>query len=108
MFISAAQQKKHMPACFKRFKNLRVIIDAAEFRIEMPSDFQQQGNTVMADRGFNVKSEFAEIGVDLIKRADFNKGKQFMNPRDEVLTEDTATARIYVEHAIKSIKDWRI
>ncbi|KAK3928360.1 putative nudix hydrolase C6G9.05 [Frankliniella fusca] len=161
MFIGADEQKKNMPRQFRQFKNLRVIIDAAEFHIERPSDFQQQGNTfsaykhyntekymigiscygaiifcsdgfkgsksdkeilkesgimnylqkgdsVMADRGFNVKSELAEIGVHLIKPPDFNKGRQFLDPRQEMLTRETATARIYVEHAIKSIKDWRI
>lgn len=161
MFISAEAQKKHMPAPLRRFPNLRVIIDGAEFHIERPSDFQQQGNTfssykhyntekylvgissngavifcsggfegsisdkellkasgmmeylqrgdtVMADRGFNVKSELAEIGVNLVKPANFSKKKQCLDPQEEVMTRDTASARIYVEHAIKSIKDWRL
>ncbi|KAK3913087.1 Putative transposase for insertion sequence element IS112 [Frankliniella fusca] len=161
MFITAEQQKKNMPAPFRAFKNLRVIIDCAEFHIQKPSDFQQQGNTfsnykhyntqkyligiscygsiifcsggfegnksdkeilnesgmmkylqkgdsVMADRGFNVRSELADIGVNLIKPSNFKKSKQFLKPSEEVLTKDTASARIFVEHAIKSIKDWRL
>ncbi|KAE8741801.1 hypothetical protein FOCC_FOCC012662 [Frankliniella occidentalis] len=71
-------------------------------------NYLEKGDSVMADRGFNVKTELAEIGVNLIKPPDFKKKRQCLNPQEEILTKDTATARIYVEHVMKSIKDWRI
>ncbi|KAE8746717.1 hypothetical protein FOCC_FOCC006580 [Frankliniella occidentalis] len=62
----------------------------------------------MADRGFNVRVELAEIGVNLIKPSNFKKSQQFLKPSEEFFSRDTASARIFVEHAIKSIKEWRI
>ncbi|XP_052129820.1 uncharacterized protein LOC127751004 [Frankliniella occidentalis] len=161
MFVSAEKQKKGMTAPFRPFKNLRVIIDAAEFKIERPSDFQQQGNTyseykhyntekyligtstkgsiifcsdgfeghisdnelvkksgfldyltegdaVMVDRGFHLAAEFAEKGVRLIRPPDFKKKRKCFTAGEEIFTRQTASARIYVGHAIKNIKDWRL
>lgn len=44
MFATRDITKENMPRCFKRFKNLRLIIDATEFVVQSPTNFQQQGN----------------------------------------------------------------
>lgn len=34
----------HMSACFRRYKNIRTIIDSSEFRVQIATNFEQQGN----------------------------------------------------------------
>jgi hypothetical protein len=46
MFVTKEQIKSQkLPYCFKFFKNIRVVLDCTEFKIEHPSNFGQQGNT---------------------------------------------------------------
>ncbi|KAK3926073.1 CCA-adding enzyme [Frankliniella fusca] len=45
MFVSRENQDRRRPKCFKDFKNLRVIIDATEFRIQKPTNQQQSSNS---------------------------------------------------------------
>lgn len=44
MFPPLRKIKKHMPKSFKRFKNVRVILDATEFFTQAPRNYEQQGN----------------------------------------------------------------
>ncbi|KAF6209625.1 hypothetical protein GE061_015373 [Apolygus lucorum] len=44
MFVPRHIINAHLPARFKKFKNIRVIIDCAEIRCEKSSSFEQQGN----------------------------------------------------------------
>ncbi|KAK3931267.1 Replication termination factor 1 [Frankliniella fusca] len=37
MFLTAKDQKKRVPKVFKPFKNLKIIVDGAEFRLQVPS-----------------------------------------------------------------------
>lgn len=53
MFPSAQDQEKYMRRLFKLFKNLRMILDGAEFFIQRPSNFQQQGNTYSSYKSHN-------------------------------------------------------
>ncbi|KAE8743715.1 hypothetical protein FOCC_FOCC009666 [Frankliniella occidentalis] len=43
--VSAKNQNRRKPPCYKPYKNLRMIVDCAEFVIERSSNMQQQGNT---------------------------------------------------------------
>lgn len=46
MFTTRHDQPTHKrPGAFKRFKNFRAVLDTTEIRIEVPSNFLQQGNT---------------------------------------------------------------
>ncbi|XP_034231500.1 uncharacterized protein LOC117639733 [Thrips palmi] len=44
MCLSAADQTENKPKCFKPFPNLKMIIDSTEFKVETPSNFEQQAN----------------------------------------------------------------
>jgi AraC-like DNA-binding protein len=53
MFTSAAEQKKNKPKLMRPFPNLRIILDGAAFYIQMPSNFEQQGNTYSSYKSHN-------------------------------------------------------
>ncbi|KAK3920439.1 Ubiquitin carboxyl-terminal hydrolase 36 [Frankliniella fusca] len=160
MLLTVEQQKKKMPKVFKPFKNLRVIIDGAEFKLQVPSNFQQQGNTysdykacntahfiiginlhggisfvskayegaisdkqatldsslldmlqpgdaLMVDRGFELKAECMMKKITLLRPPSLGQRDKF-TPKEVLLTKAIAKARIYVEHAIGKIKDFRL
>ena len=44
MFPTREVMKADLPKCFKKYKNLRVIIDATEFFVQSPTHFEEQGN----------------------------------------------------------------
>ena len=44
MFPTRDVMKAELPKCFKKYKNLRVIIDATEFFVQSPTHFEEQGN----------------------------------------------------------------
>ena len=44
IFVLKEQVAKYLPAIFKSFKNLRVILDCTEFFCEAPANFEHQGN----------------------------------------------------------------
>ena len=45
MFPTRDQMQGSLPKVFKTMKNIRCIVDCTEFRVEMPRDYAQQGNT---------------------------------------------------------------
>ena len=44
MFPSRKKLHKTLPKSFRRFKNVRVILDCTEFFTQAPRNYQQQGN----------------------------------------------------------------
>ena len=44
MFPSRKKIQKHLPKSFRKFKNVRVILDATEFFTHAPRNYEQQGN----------------------------------------------------------------
>lgn len=55
MFASRhVQKRKHRPLPFKPFENFRVCLDTTEVRIEMPTNYEMQGNTYSDYKGGNV------------------------------------------------------
>lgn len=52
-FPSAKDISKNLPQAFKKFKNVRVIIDCFEWNMEKPKNFGQQGNTYSSYKSHN-------------------------------------------------------
>ena len=44
MFTSRTLLKRNLPKYFKRFKNIRIIIDCTEISVQQGGDFGRQGN----------------------------------------------------------------
>lgn len=70
-------------------------------------DLLEAGDDVMCDRGFNVVGELLQIGVKTIKPPDYIEGKP-LTAAAELYNSAISRARIYVEHAIGKIKDFRL
>lgn len=160
MFSLPEEQQKNRPEAFKPFPLVKVIIDGAEFKIQAPSNYQQQGNTwsrykhsntakyligisvfgavtfvsegyegsksddeilkacgimnylkrgdaVMCDRGFNIAGELLEIGVKTLKPPSYGNRK-CLTPTEQLYNSAITQSRIYVEHAIGKIKEFRL
>ncbi len=71
-------------------------------------DLLQEGDKLMADKGFDIQDILAERGVVLFvppKR----KPRQVQLSKEEVFeTQMIARVRIHVERAIKCVKGWHI
>ncbi|KAL3873450.1 hypothetical protein ACJMK2_036566 [Sinanodonta woodiana] len=48
MFASRHLVRKHLPKIFKKYENIRCIIDCTEVRVQQPRNFQSQGNVYSA------------------------------------------------------------
>ena len=160
MFADRNRIREKMPPTFKKYKNIRCIIDCTEFFCQRPSNFARQGNlyssykshctykvlvaaapngaimftsdvfegsisdrdiviksgfldflspgdTVMADRGFNIRDLLNERKVDLIIPP-FLGGRKCLTPQEEAQTKDIAKHRIHVERSIERIKKFRL
>lgn len=51
MFAKRSMIKKHLPKCFKKYKNIRCIIDCTEVHVQQPSNFAAQGNAYSSYKG---------------------------------------------------------
>ena len=51
MFTSRTQVKRNLPKCFKKFKNIRTIIDCTEIFVQQAGDFGRQGNLYSSYKG---------------------------------------------------------
>ncbi|KAK3916482.1 Putative transposase for insertion sequence element IS112 [Frankliniella fusca] len=71
-------------------------------------DQLEKGDTIMADRGFMLEEECLERGLILLKPPTMGRGRDHLTPREEVVTKSIACVRIYVEHVIGRVKDWKI
>ena len=67
----------------------------------------QFGDSVMADKGFNIQDLLAPYGVRL-NIPPFNTKAHQMLPKDVITTKTIASVRIHVERAIKRIKEFRL
>ncbi|KAE8745237.1 hypothetical protein FOCC_FOCC008028 [Frankliniella occidentalis] len=70
-------------------------------------DLLDEGDAVMSDRGFKNNDELLRRGVELIKPPSLGKRSQF-TAEEEIRTRAIASARIYVEHAVRLIKANRL
>ena len=67
----------------------------------------QEGDLVMADRGFTIKDLLDPLGVTL-KIPPFLNGRDKLTPQEEVETKRIARLRIHVERAIGRVKKFRL
>ena len=63
----------------------------------------ESGDSVMADRGFDIGEELALLGVTL-NIPPFRRGKEQFNERELVETRRIASLRIHVERAMELLK----
>uniref|UniRef100_A0A224YRY4 Isl2eu-1 cs n=1 Tax=Rhipicephalus zambeziensis TaxID=60191 RepID=A0A224YRY4_9ACAR len=67
----------------------------------------EQGDPVMADRGFLIEDDLAELGVSL-NIPPFMKGKSQLSLQDEQETRKIAKIRIHVERVIGQLKTFKV
>lgn len=65
-----------------------------------------KGDSVMTDKGYELSAELMDKGCMLLKPP--NKKKGGFTAEEEIVTKAIASARIYTEHAIADIKDYRL
>ncbi|KAK3107302.1 hypothetical protein FSP39_011470 [Pinctada imbricata] len=65
------------------------------------------GNAVMADKGFTIKDGLAEFGIALNIPPHASSGKQ-MSVSDTILTQKIAKHRVHIERLIAKIKTYKI
>ena len=70
-------------------------------------DLLEKGDSVMADRGFNIQDDLTPLGVK-VNIPPFLKGKTQLEPDELVETRRIASLRIHVEHAMERIKNYHI
>jgi hypothetical protein len=70
-------------------------------------DMLEEGDSVMADRGFLIEDLLSENGVEL-NIPPFLKGKPQLSADEEITTREIARLRIHVERVIGCIKNYRI
>lgn len=70
-------------------------------------DKLEKGDAVMCDRGFTIAAELLEIGVKTVIPPFDKSGKTF-TPAELLYNNAISQARIYVEHAIGKMKEFRL
>ncbi|VDI15694.1 Hypothetical predicted protein [Mytilus galloprovincialis] len=156
MFPDRSKIRKHLPKSFKKYKNIRCIIDCTEVFVQQPRNFGKQGNCyssykghttykflvgiapngtivyisdafegsisdkeivkksgfldtlnngdeIMADRGFTIDDLLMSRGAKLIIPPFLGSRDKF-TPQEEASTKDIAKHRIHVERAIERMK----
>lgn len=71
-------------------------------------DKLKEGDVIMADRGFKLHDECSKRKLILIIPPEMSKDKKKLTAREEVRTKAIASLRIYVEHLMSRVKDWKI
>ena len=70
-------------------------------------DLLESGDSVMADRGFNIEDDLIVKGVHL-NIPPFLRGKQQLEEGELIVTRRIASLRIHVERAMERIKNYHI
>ena len=70
-------------------------------------DLLEQGDSVMADRGFDIKEDLKLLRVTL-NMPPFLKGKKKLDANEMVETRRIATLRVHVERAMEQLKNFYI
>ena len=70
-------------------------------------DLLEQGDSVMADRGFDIQDDLTPVGVAL-NMPPFLKGKTQLDANEMVETRRIASVRIHVERVMERIKNFHI
>ena len=67
----------------------------------------EEGDSIMADRGFTIQDLVEPMGVRLIIPS-FLSGRQQLSKEETVLTQQIAAERIHVERAIQRLKSYNV
>ena len=68
----------------------------------------EEGDSVMADRGFEIQDLLAKKKVYLNIPPAFMRCKDQLSPEEEDETRDVASVRIHVKRAIERVKNYNI
>lgn len=67
----------------------------------------QQGDEIMADKGFLIQDELASVGASLVMPAFLKNRKQFTK-EENILNKKVASLRVHVERCMERLKNWHI
>ena len=70
-------------------------------------EYLEHGDSVMADKGFDIKDVLLQYGVRL-NIPPFRQGEMQMTPEDLMSTKKIAGVRIHVERKMQRIKSYKI
>lgn len=73
----------------------------------LQKELWEEGDSVMADRGFNVQKEFSKLGV-ILNIPSFLAGRDYFTKSEVTESQTIASVRIHVERAIQRIKKFKI
>ena len=119
MFPTRDQMQGSLPKVFKTMKNIRCIVDCTEFRVEMPRDYAQQGNTyssykhsntfkcliaVTPNGGACFVSDLFEGDIDDMKLFQESGIMKHIRPNDLILADRGFTVQHLLNHLQAEIK----
>ena len=119
MFPTRDQMQGSLPKVLKTMKNIRCIVDCTEFRVEMPRDYAQQGNTyssykhsntfkcliaVTPNGGACFVSDLFEDDIDDMKIFQESGIMKHIRPNDLILTDCGFTVQHLLNHLQAEIK----
>lgn len=67
----------------------------------------EKGDVVMADKGFSIQDDLAEVGASLVM-PNFLKGKRQFTVEESKHNKTIASLRIHVERCMERLKNWHI
>jgi len=70
-------------------------------------DILQQGDQVMADKGFTIQDDLAAVGASLVM-SEFLQGKKQFTKEEAEKNKKVACLRVHVERCMERIKNWHI
>ena len=118
-FPTRDQMQGSLPKVFKTMKNIRCIVDCTEFRVEMPRDYAQQGNTYSSYKHSNTfkcliavtpngsacfVSDLFEGDIDDMKIFQESGIMKHIRPNDLILADRGFTVQHLLNHMQAEIK----
>ena len=83
-----------------RFSDKKVALDSGIY------DLLEAGDSIMADRGFDIEEDLPQnVGLNI---PPFLNGKKQLSLQEENETRKIASVRVHVERAIERVKNYRI
>ena len=102
MFSTRDKVRQHLPKCFKKYKNIRYIIDCTEVHVQSPGNFEAQGNQYSSYKGHTTYKFLVAIAPNgaILFVSDAYEGRisdkeivcvsgflDFLNPGDVVMAD---------------------
>lgn len=67
----------------------------------------QENDVIMVDRGFGIKAACALRQIKVLMPPKLGSKRKHFTEQEELMTKAIAKTRIYVEHIMKRLRDWR-